>query len=118
MVISSTKMMLLIALPYCIKKAHDGSYTLLNRDYKPLGFIDSGNIQYEDYPVHFRFARKLAAATVCALSWDGNNDDKQIFLYSDATVPFCGKEKDTVDYLKRLTRLATLRVSAVPRASD
>lgn len=97
-------------LPYCLQRLADGSYIALNRDYKPLGFIDCGWVRYEDYPARFRFARKPSPATIRALSWNGSEDPAAIFFYNDGTVPFFGPPEATRGYLERLSRLARLTV--------
>ena len=40
-----------VYFPYCIKKQDDGSYIVLNREYKPLGFNSREHFNYEDYPI-------------------------------------------------------------------
>jgi hypothetical protein len=97
-------------LPYCLKRLPDGSYVALNRDYKPVGSFDRGYVRYEDHPVRFKFARKLSAATIRALSCDGSENAEAIHFYNDGCVPFSGSPKTTYAYLKRLERLAGLRV--------
>ena len=105
-------------LPYCLQRHPDGSYVALNRDYKPLGFLDCGWVRYEDYPVRFRFDRKPSPATVRALSWNGSEDPAAIFFYNDGTVPFSGPPEGTAAYLERIARLArlTVRAAASPSA--
>lgn len=98
--------------PYCLQQLPDGSYIALNRDYKPLGFIDCGWVRYEDYPARFRFARKPSPATIRALSCNGSEDPAAIFFYNDGTVPFFGPPEATAAYLERLARLARLTVYA------
>jgi len=102
-------------LPYCLQRLPDGSYIALNRDYKPLGFIDCGWVRYEDYPARFHFVRKPSPATIRALSWNGSEDPAAIFFYNDGTVPFVGPPEATAAYLERLSRLARLTVYAEPK---
>ena len=46
-----------IHFPYCILKQENGNYAILNRLYKPLGFISHNWVEYSDYPIEFKFAR-------------------------------------------------------------
>jgi len=43
-----------VALPYCLKKMEDGTYIILNRRYKPIGFNSQEHVIYEDYPIHHK----------------------------------------------------------------
>ena len=38
-------------MPYCLEKQDNGSYAVLNREYKSVGFNTSDYIKYEEYPV-------------------------------------------------------------------
>lgn len=93
--------------PYCLKKQPDGSYLILNRDYKPVGFNTKEHVVYEDFPVSVKFAR-LLPATAAKLSVHGHADVDTIFLYDDGSVPTETKAKMS-DYLARLEILANLK---------
>ena len=97
-----------IFLPYCLKKQVDGSYVVLNRNYKPLGFKTAEHVDYLEYPISVKMQGikpKLAAK----LSISGSPDTKDIFLYNDATVPIQGK-KNMIAYLEKLEILAKLKL--------
>lgn len=98
--------------PYCLQRLPDGSYIALNRDYKPLGFMDCGWVRYEDFPARFRFARRPSAATLRALSWNSSENPEAVFFYNDGSVPFLGSQPATDAYLDRLARLGRLKVYA------
>jgi hypothetical protein len=94
--------------PYCLSLQPDGSYVLLNRDYKPIGFQTREWVKYEAYPIQFKFTRKLSPATIRALSVDGKAVSGSIWLYSDGCIPFAGSKEATEAYMKRLDKLASL----------
>jgi hypothetical protein len=95
-----------IALPYCVQRQADGSYILLNRNYKPLGFANREHVRYEDYPIRFRF-RRLLSKTKNKIH--EGTDHEQIYLYSDGTRPWSSK-KNMKEYLQRLESLMSLLV--------
>ena len=97
-----------VHLPYCIQRQPDGSYVILNREYKPLGFKTMEHINYADHPVAVRL-RGLRPATAAKLSYDGSSDLKAIYLYNDGTNP-SRSAKNMIAYLERLNRLAKLKI--------
>jgi hypothetical protein len=98
-----------LAFPYCIQKQEDGSYVVLNRNYKPVGFTISGErIDYGKFPVQVRFKR-LNEETIKKLSIDGDPDDSTIYFYGDGSKPTQSKEKMNA-YLERLAVLMSLEV--------
>lgn len=74
-----------IYMPYCLQQRPDGRYAVLNRRYKPLGFLTKGYVDYEAFPVltKLRMTPKLAAVLSCK----AKPDVDQIFLYSDSSNP-------------------------------
>lgn len=94
--------------PYCLQKQPDGSYLILNRNYKPVGFNTRDHLKYEDYPVAVRFAR-LLGPTAAKLSVHGHADLDNIYLYDDGTIP-TDSPANMAAYLKRLETLAGLKV--------
>ena len=96
-------------LPYCLDKQSDGSYAVLNRDYKPLGFLTRSHVNYSDYPVCAKIAG-LTAATAQKLSWNASPDLDRIYLYNDGCIPTRSKENMDA-YLKRIRILAALKIS-------
>jgi hypothetical protein len=95
--------------PYCLIKQEDGSYLVLNRNYKPVGFNTSIWVNYEDYPIKIKFKR-LTSLTASKISYNNNPDIDKIFLYNDGCVP-TASAKNMNAYLNRLKILASLQVS-------
>lgn len=95
-------------LPYCLQKQPDGRYAVLNRRYKPLGFITGEHIDYAAYPslAKMRMTAKLAAG----LSWKGDTDVETVYLYNDGTNPVLSA-KNMAAYMERLARLMKFKVS-------
>src|SRR5262249_23726174 len=40
-----------VRLPYCLGRQPDGRYVVLNRNYKPFGFLTDDFVDYANYPV-------------------------------------------------------------------
>ena len=98
--------------PYCLKKQDDGRYAVLNREYKPVGFIPQGFVRYGDYPVCVEI-KGIRAATARKLSYNGSEDTDEIFLYNDACNPIKDKEYMAA-YLKKLELLAKKEIKFDP----
>ena len=101
-------------LPYCLDRQDDGSYAVLNRSYKPVGFNTSERVDYSAHPVCVKL-RGLGPAIARRLSCHGHDDLDRIYLYHDGCVPT--RSPDAMEsYLKRLRILARLKVEPrVPR---
>lgn len=97
-----------IYLPYCIQKQKDGSWVILNRRYKPVGFNTSDYIEYEKYPVSANI-ENISQAILRKLSYTGEISGDTVYLYNDGCVPTDNK-KDMVSYLKKLEILAKLTI--------
>lgn len=95
-----------IHLPYCLKKMSDGSYVVLNREYKPVGFKTSKHVKYEDYPVSVKF--RITKKTASSLSHNGSDGTDMIFLYDDGCVPTRSKANMNA-YLEKIEKLAKLK---------
>jgi len=94
-------------MPYCIQKQNDGHYVILNRMYKPLGMITKQNVDYSPYAVKLK---GLSPTSAKKLSWKGDPNTDEIFLYNDGCVPTKGK-KNMGAYLDRLAILASIKVA-------
>jgi hypothetical protein len=99
--------------PYCLKKQDDGTYVVLNREYKPVGFIPQGSVNYGDYPVCVEI-KGIRAATARKLSHNDSDDTDEIYLYNDGCNPIKDKEYMAA-YLKKLELLAKKRIEFGPR---
>lgn len=97
-----------IYFPYCIQKQEDGSWVVLNREYKPVGFNTRNYINYGDYPVATKFKR-LGPATLDKLAYSGTATGNVVYLYNDGCVPTHSAENMKA-YMKKLQLLAKLEV--------
>lgn len=97
-----------VYLPYCLKKQEDGTYIVLNREYKPVGFNTKEHLRYEDYPVSSRLMG-IGKVTAKKLSHDGSENTENIFLYNDACVPTHSAEHMN-SYLNKIKILAKLEI--------
>ena len=95
--------------PYCLERQPDGRYVILNRRYKPIGFLTQQHVEYSEHPISFKF-QWLTAATAARLSATGSTDLEKIWLYNDATVP-TATNSHMQQYLERLRVLMKLKVS-------
>lgn len=98
-------------LPYCIARPEKGSYVILNRNYKPLGFTTHDFVDYDKYPiqVNYRISKIMAAK----LSWDGKGFEEceALWLYNDSCIPTSHKRHMDI-YLKKIAILAKLKTRA------
>lgn len=94
--------------PYCLQRLADGSYAVLNRNYKPLGVMSGEWVKYEDAPGNVKF-KGMTAAMAQQLSWEGSPALDRIFLYNDGTNPGNGP-RELAAYLERLGRLLAQKV--------
>jgi hypothetical protein len=104
-----TQRLFRIMLPYCLDRQEDGSYVVLNRDYKPLGFATNYWVRYDDYPVAYRIKR-LTARQAAKISCHGSEDLDRIYLYNDGCNPANNKSEAWKAYVKRLDVLRRLPI--------
>lgn len=97
-----------VYMPYCLKKQSDGSYVVLNREYKPVGFNTRDYITYENFPVSSKL-KGIGPSTAKKLSHKESDDTEIIFLYDDSCVPVHSAENMKL-YLKKLAILAKLEI--------
>lgn len=95
-----------IYFPYCIEKQQDGSWIVLNRNYKPLGFNTKNFITYEDYPVSIKLT-KLTKEKLAEISYNGEVKGNRVYLYDDFCVPIDDKKYMDI-YLEKLKILIKL----------
>jgi hypothetical protein len=91
--------------PYCIQAVSDG-YVLLNRAYKPIGFMTNDWTNYDSYPIQFH-SSSFNESVVEKLSWKGDAEFP-IFIYSDGCAPWTSEENEDA-YLGRLKILGRLK---------
>jgi hypothetical protein len=99
---------LAINLPYCILRLPDGSYIVLNREYKPLGFNTDAWVTYADYPIGARY-RKIHPNTARKLNVSQNFDPDCIYLYNDGCNPL-SDIRFMQSYGEKLAILAKMKV--------
>lgn len=77
-------------LPYCMQRTTDGSWLILNRNYKPLGVTSKEWVDYNAHPdrlvLHSRTVAAIAKAAVHVIA-DRPSDPGIVYLYDDATIP-------------------------------
>jgi hypothetical protein len=98
-----------IYLPYCIQQQEDGSWLVLNRQYKPVGFNTDDHLKYEDFPVSTKF-KGLGPAKLAKLSYTGKVEGNRVYLYNDGSNPLLS-DSNMKAYLSRLETLAKLSVA-------
>lgn len=96
-------------LPYCLIRQADGRYVVVNRRYKPLGYITSEWVDYDDKPILAHLSG-LGPATIRKLSWNDSDNAERIYLYNDGCVP-TANAKSMRAYLDKIAILAKLKVS-------
>lgn len=94
-------------LPYCLKLQECGRYALLNREYKPLGFVSRDFIKYNSFPILLTL--RITPRKASLLSYSGSKDTSCIMLYSDGCNPYLSYEywKSYEDKLRVLFELET-----------
>ena len=95
--------------PYCLQRQEDGSYVMLNRNYKPIGFMSESWVNYEEYPVGVKL-KGMTARLAAELDVQNRDSLDCIFLYNDGTTPTSSKENMQA-YLGRLAKLMALRIA-------
>ena len=89
-------------------KKNDGSYAVLNREYKPVGFNTRDHIDYKDFPVTTQF-KGIGLGIAKKISYNGSEGTETIYLYDDGCVP-TQSTASMNSYLEKLRILAKLRV--------
>ena len=101
-----------VMFPYLMQKNDDGSWTFLNRHYKPVGLNTDRVVTYDD-PDHRVMLRGLTVAHMRALAAGSNDGDEVgrdttvIHLYGDDTAPERSRENMEA-YLQKLAILMRL----------
>lgn len=98
-----------VYFPYCIEKQSDGTWVVLNREYKPVGFNTSDYVRYEEYPVSSKLSG-IGPGVCRKLSYSGEVAGDRVYLYNDGCVPTNSKANMDA-YLKKLALLAKLSLT-------
>jgi hypothetical protein len=93
-------------LPYCLHRISGNLYAILNREYKPVGQVES---DLADYTKHAVKLNRVGPALASKLSFKGSNDVENIYLYNDSCCPD-RSDNDGRNYFARLSLLMRLRV--------
>lgn len=102
-----------VCMPYCLKKQDDGSWLVLNREYSPLTFNTySNDFLKQELPIYLRI-KDLTKEKIDEILNVGEgaviqNDNKDLFLYNDATNP--SSKPNQMNYFKRLEILMELTI--------
>lgn len=96
-----------VYFPYCIEKCADGSWVLLNRNYKPVGFNTSEFITYADYPVAMKI-KGLSPSKLKKLSYKDEEPADRVYLYNDGCIPTSSSAAMS-EYIKKLEILLKLK---------
>jgi len=101
-------------LPYCLERAADGSWLVLNRNYKPVGATSKDWIDYEAAPGRLKIdGRSIEAIARAMHNVDRDEAGKpmRMWLYDDRVQP--GKDAASMSaYMQRLAKLANTKVTA------
>ena len=95
-----------VYFPYCIEKQADGTWVVLNRQYKPVGFNTGDFIRYEEFPISAKL-KGIGPRVMKKLSYSGEAQGDRVYLYNDGCVP-THSTADMNSYLKKLAILAKL----------
>lgn len=96
-----------IHLPYCLKRQSDSKYIVLNREYKPLGFVAQEIVHYENYPIAVKI-KGLTPLKASKISFNRSENLDDIYLYNDGCIPNSSAENMKA-YFERLAVLAELK---------
>ena len=97
--------------PYGMAKNPDGSWTLFNRNYKPVGVI-SKDWEEWDAPRHKMHLKGIGPAKLKKLDIHGLGTGDQIYFYDDGTVP-TRSAANMKSYQEKLTILMKLETDPI-----
>jgi len=92
-------------LPYCLDMQADGTYTVVGRDYKPVGICTDEWVDYNENSVSLEGITPELAAQLN----DGDSSVDRIYLYRDGSYPLRNKQSMKC-YLEKIEILASLRI--------
>ena len=99
-----------LMFPYGMAKNPDGSWTLFNRLYKPVGVI-SEEWEEWDTPKHKMKFKALRQPTLAKLDHRGEGTGDRIYFYNDGCIP-TDSAKHMDAYLSKLRVLMALKVQS------
>ena len=92
--------------PYGMEKNSDGSWTLFNRRYKPVGVVSNEWTDWDD-PRHKLRLKGVDRATLRKLAHDGDIGDR-VYFYDDGSNPE-NSTHDLAVYMRKLRILIGLQ---------
>jgi hypothetical protein len=98
--------LLSVALPYCLERMVDGTYVVLNRKYKPIGFQTQEHVEYENFPVIHKI-QGITKEIAENLSWNGSDTLGKIYLYVTNPTLSVREWKSYSEKLKILSKCKT-----------
>ena len=73
--------------PYCLKRMDDGSWVVLNRNFKPIGITTTDRVDYTAVPVSFR-SKRLTPRVLRMLSHELNPKSlNHVYMYDKNAPP-------------------------------
>lgn len=100
-----------LMFPYGMQKNSDGSWTLFNRNYKPVGVVTADFAQL-DSPNHKVQIHGLGPSTLKKLDHTGAGEADRIYFYNDGSAPSLSSACMSA-YLKKLQLLMNLKVATI-----
>lgn len=99
-----------VFFPYCLARQPEGTWLVLNRDYKPVGTVSRDWVDYRSHPSCVKL-EGLTRALASGLHYQPFEGDipQHIFLYEDSMSPL--RDGPTMSaYLDKLELLARLDI--------
>ena len=97
-----------LMFPYGMAKNPDGTWTMFNRQYKPVGVISDAWEEW-DNPRHKMKFKGLRKPTLAKLDYEGQGTGDRIYFYNDGCIPTDGA-KNMNAYLAKLKVLMALQI--------
>lgn len=96
-----------ICLPYCIRMNDDKTWSVLNREYQPLGFAERVDAPPANLPIRYDF-KGLGPKKLREIAHNASEDGRTYWLYDDGCVPESSAESWDA-YARRLKALTALQ---------
>jgi len=96
-----------ICLPYILKQQNNGTYVVLNRRYKPLGFHTNEFVDYPEYPIQHLICLPKEVSDQL-IPGKGDNSGS-FYLYTDETSPL-NNAKNWISYSDKLALLKEQKI--------
>lgn len=100
---SAMKTLRRVMFPYGMERNKDGSWTLFNREYSPVGVVQGGYYDWNDERHKVRI-KGLGKADLKKLDCSGGAHGDRIYFYNDASSPEQSAEA-MASYLEKMAIL-------------